>query len=77
MGGIIVTIVGIGLILFIATQMFSKSSFERKVAKYCLVLLFFELFANVGKLGNIPRGGGVELQYSDIILVILFIHSIL
>lgn len=68
------TIVGIGLLLFIIMQIVSKSSFERKTARYCLALLFFELFANVGKLGNILRGG-VEFQYSDIIWLILFAHS--
>lgn len=55
------TIVGIGLLLFIIMQIVSKSSFERKTARYCLALLFFELFANVGKLGNILRGGGISI----------------
>lgn len=67
------TIAGLGLILFIVLQIVSQSSFERKLSKYCLMLLFFELFANVGKIGNL---GGVELQYSDIIWLILFAYSI-
>ncbi|MGN1196322.1 MAG: hypothetical protein ACI4TA_01830 [Acetatifactor sp.] len=66
------TIATLGLFVFIIYQLsFVKESTDR-IINFIVMLIFFELFANVGKMLVIA---GTEIQYSDVLWGILFIYS--
>lgn len=57
---------------FIIYQFTFQKSSERRISNFFAALVFFELFANAGKISDIA---GMEVLYSDILWAILGIYS--
>lgn len=66
------TVATIGLIFFILYQFIIIKSQIYRILNILLMLIFFELFANSGKIGEIS---GFELQYGDFLWMVLLVFS--
>ena len=58
---------------FIIYQLMFQKSSARRISNFFVALVFFELFANAGKMFDIA---GMEVLYSDTLWAILGIYSI-
>ena len=62
------------LIYIIYIEIKYRSSYEPKLLRYILALLFFELFANSGKIASIMD---FEIHYGDLLWVVILVNILL